>query len=119
MFIDKLWVRIRGELLTLKDDYLDRDEIREKTETLLDRLDRLLEETPPRDGEKGDLHGRIDVMTNKIERAAHKTSAEDEADAPTRRELEQAWDELKSLREGTEREDSPSGSRPVNPRILG
>jgi len=42
MLLDKLWLRIKGEFLLLKEDMASGDDLREKAETFLDKLEGLL-----------------------------------------------------------------------------
>jgi len=42
MFLDKLWVRIKGELLTLRDDLSSSSDLRDKAAVLLARLEHAL-----------------------------------------------------------------------------
>jgi hypothetical protein len=105
MLLDKLWIRIRGELLTLKEDLFERGELRQKAEDFLERLEQKLEDDDSRADSTLDLHERLDRVRKKMEQAVNEarresqhTSAAKSMDSSTLEELEAAWDELMKLK---------------------
>jgi hypothetical protein len=57
MFLEKLWLRLRGELLAFREDLGDDKDLREKAETLLKKLEKSLRsegaQGPQRQGQEG------------------------------------------------------------------
>jgi hypothetical protein len=107
MFFDKLWVRIKGELLTFRDDFAGAQEIREMGERLLQKLE-----------------GRLRGLA-KGNQASHPGEAqcgeysEKEAQASSLHDIEREWDELLKLREDRKQDSEKSETTPTNPRTLG
>ena len=105
MLFEKLWVRIRGELLTLKEDLFERGELRQKAEDFLEKLEQKLESEDSRADSKLDFPKRLDKVREKMERAVNEarresqlTSVRKSSDSITLEELETAWDELMKLK---------------------
>lgn len=123
MFLEKLWLRIRGELLLLKEDLTGEGELRERAENFLQKLERRLRAEDLSDEARSDPLIRIDAVKRKMEEARLKVRDQgltgQETDRPSLDELEQAWEELKKLRDD-KRRLSPEGKEPPpNPRKLG
>jgi hypothetical protein len=111
MFLDKLWLRIRGELLTLREDLSAGDDLRDKARTLLDRLEAAL----------GDAGGQTEQKSH--ERVAQR-SRESEAeirpsDMQSLREIEVEWEKLRQRKDNGPRPEADEGPAPPNPRRLG
>ena len=76
MLFEKLWVRIRGELLTLKEDLFERGELRQKAEDFLEKLEQKLESEDSRADSKLDFPKRLDKVREKMERAVNEARRE-------------------------------------------
>jgi hypothetical protein len=125
MLLDRLWVRIRGQLLTLKEDLFERGELRQKAEDFLDKLEKKLESNDARTDSRLEFPERLDAVQKKMEQAvnearnASQTSPTPKSsESPTLEELEAAWDELMELRKDNklqptapEHEDEPPKPR--------
>jgi len=122
MLLDKLWLRIKGELLLLKDDMAAGDDLRVKAETLLEKLERILGAPESKDERDADRTHRVEGVHKKAEEAGgtadRQNLAQGEA-APTLAELEKAWEELSRLRQ--EKKEGATDQAPPrpNPRKLG
>jgi hypothetical protein len=108
MLFDKLWVRIKGELLTLGEDFPGAQEIREKGERLLQKLERQWEELKKVKEEPGS--GNAEAQDHSAKEVQTETS---------RQNIEREWDELMKLRDEEKRDSGNSEVTPPNPRILG
>ncbi len=126
MFFDRLWVRVKGELLLLKDKLFEEGELREKAEQFLQNLERRLEGSDKRKDSTADFASRLDAIQQKMEKAlaqarsaSEKTALREKSETPTLEELERAWDELMRLRK--EQGSQPPAEEPDNgtPRKLG
>jgi hypothetical protein len=123
MFLDKLWLRIRGELLVLKEDLTGEGTLRERAEDFLEKLERRLSADDSTAEVRSDPLTRLDAMKRKIDEARSEGRDLERATASTDRpsldELERAWEELKKLREEKRRVSPEQGEPPPNPRRLG
>jgi hypothetical protein len=129
MLLDKLWVRIRGQLLSLKEDLLDQGELRQKAEDFLAKLEEKMESDVSGTEPRPAIPERLDAVLNKMEqavadarRAAQDSSETKRFDRPTFEELEAAWEELLRLRK--EKKSQPPApekeeASPKPPRTLG
>jgi DNA repair exonuclease SbcCD nuclease subunit len=123
MFLEKLWLRIRGELLLLKEDLTGEGALRERAEDVLQKLERRLSAEDVPDEARSDPLTRLDAVKRKMEEARSKVRdherTTEKTDRPSLDELERAWDELKKLRDD-KRRLSPEGKEPPpSPRKLG
>jgi hypothetical protein len=90
MFLDKLWVRIKGELLIMKDDLASSGDLRDKAAILLARLEHAL-----------------------------ASQEAEQRESPNLEQIRSESEELMKLRqEETERSKNPQSPAP-NPRKLG
>ncbi len=106
MFFDKLFVRIKGELLSLKEDLSAEDDLRGRAEILLRRL-----EGKPGGVEENATDERRTALTGGESRQAEPTRTEVPAD------LRQEWEDLMRRRE--EKKALSDDAPPPNPRELG
>jgi hypothetical protein len=111
MFLDKLWLRIRGELLTLKEDFSSGDDLRERAANLLEKLEHRIS------GEDIDYRATgSGVDSGHSQRGAHTVGR---SDPPSLEDLEKEWDDLKKQRDASSADSEESGPPPPNPRELG
>lgn len=111
MFLDKLWLRIRGELLTLKEDFTAGDDIRDRAANLLDRLEHRIS------GEDIGGSGKVGVVESRGARyGAEKAGG---SDPMTLDDLKREWDDLNKQRGGSPGDSDESGPPRPNPRQLG
>ncbi|MFH1113428.1 MAG: hypothetical protein V1792_05860 [Pseudomonadota bacterium] len=108
MFLDKLWLRIRGELLTLKEDFTAGDDIRDRAANLLDRLEHRIS------GEDIGGSGKGGVVESRG--ARYGTEEAEVSDPMSLDDLKREWDDLNKQRGGSPDDSGPP--RP-NPRQLG
>lgn len=111
MFLDKLWLRIKGELIILKEDLSAGADLRDKAAILLDKLEERLVasdlETQPTEGK------------TPTDRYAQKASESESADSGSLDDIQREWQELlKQKGESKDREDEEEPP-PPNPRTLG
>jgi hypothetical protein len=107
MFFDKLFVRIKGELLSLKEDLSAEEDLRGRAEILLRRL-----EGKPGSGEENAAEGQSAGLTA-AELRKKQTSR---TDVPA--ELRKEWEDL--MRRKEEKTATSDGDvPPPNPRELG
>ncbi len=111
MFLDKLWLRIRGELLTLKEDLSAGDDIRERAANLLDRVEHRIS------GEDMDRHGKGGDAETRNHR--YGADAGGHPDSRSLDELKKEWDVLKKQRDGSLGDLDEFEPPPPNPRQLG
>lgn len=107
MFLDKLWMRIKGELLNLQDDISAGDDLRDKAAILLDKLERglgLSEIAAPSD------------YPESLRTAHRNTEAIQETSLAA---IEQEWRELMRQKEEKKTATDEPEELPPNPRILG
>lgn len=126
MFLDKLWVRIKGGILALKEDLDSDGELREKAEAFLDKLERRLERDDREPTELSDYPSRLDRVRKKMEaelseaREAARSSAETtRRRSPSDGEIHEAWEELVRLRNEKQAKQQKPESSSANPRKLG
>lgn len=113
MFIEKLWLRIRGELLTLKEDLAAEDELRGKAERLLEKIEERF---------VGSSEDRADLHPKSQDEQRQATSRTTAAESEARRsidEIKQEWEELVKLKEDRKATPAQEESIPPNPRRLG
>jgi hypothetical protein len=109
MFLDKLWVRIKGELLSLREDATAGDDLRAKAAELLDRL----QDVDPR-------AGRVEPSVEGMVRADQTGTPQPEQ--PRNRslaELESAWQKLMRQRDEQKARSMEPPTPTPNPRRLG
>ena len=123
MFLDKLWLRIRGELIVLKEDLTGEGALSERAEEFLQKLERRLSADDSPTEVRSDPQTRLDAVKRKIDEARskdeHKESAPETTDRLSLDELERAWEELKKLREEKRGLSPEREEPPPNPRRLG
>ena len=127
MLFGKLWVRIKGEFLALKDDLTGEWEGRDKALEFLEKLERRVREPQEKDNSRDDPVVRLDRVARKIEQGQDEGSedfrgqerAPERRAAPSTEELEKLWEELRSLREKRKTESPPKERKGPNPRRLG
>jgi hypothetical protein len=108
MFFDKLWVRIKGGLLTFRDDFAGAQEIREKGELLLQKLESRLKDLTK--GNQG---------PDSSEAQSEEYSEKEAQASSSLQDIEREWDELLKLREERKQDSEKSETTPTNPRTLG
>ena len=129
MLLDRLWVRIRGQLLTLKEDLFVHGELRQKAEDFLGKLEEKLEGNDAKTDSRLDFPERLDAVQKKMEQAVNEartasqtSSVRESSDSPSLEELEAAWDELMKLRKGNKPEPTTPEHKekpPKSRRTLG
>jgi len=105
MFLEKLWLRLRGELLTFKEDLDAETDLRDKAATLLERLEKRLRGSEGPDSqrqrtEKADAGNQLPELTSL-------------------RDIEKEWEELRRARQEKHEEPEPREDPKTNPRKLG
>jgi predicted nucleic acid-binding Zn-ribbon protein len=127
MLFGKLWVRIKGEFLALKDDLTGEWEGQDKALEFLEKLERRFREPQEKDNSRDDPVVRLDRVAKKIEQGRdagpedlrRQERAPKSQGAPSTEELEKLWEELRSLREKRKTESLPKERKGPNPRRLG
>lgn len=120
MLLDKLWVRIKGEFLALKEDLSGEGDVRQRAEQFLEKLELRLGEVCRDEGPTRDIEARLAAVSKKLaEGGSHGASAVTRDDAPTLEELHEAWEELQRLRSQRSQDVSAEQPPPPNPRRLG
>ena len=120
MLLDKLWVRIRGEFLALKEDLSGEGDVRQQAEQFLDKLERRLGEACRDEVPSRDIEARLAAVSKKLEEGSTRESPVATCDdAPTLEELHEAWEELRRLRNQRSEDASAEQAPPPNPRRLG
>lgn len=127
MFLDKLWLRIKGRLLLLREDLAGEGDLRDRALDFLEKLERRLDAPDFKADSGADPATRLDAVAGRMEESARKarTGADREyrrgksPEPPSLEELERAWEELKRLREKQGKESSDRETPPPNPRKLG
>ncbi|MCA1959920.1 MAG: hypothetical protein LDL33_03910 [Desulfomonile sp.] len=116
MLLDRLWVRIKGEFLVLKDDLRGEGDVRRRAEQFLEKLERCVGEVCRGESPSQDIDVRLAAVSKKLEEVTSDEACED---APTLQELQDAWEELRRVR--SQRPTDPPGGQPPppNPRRLG
>jgi len=105
MLLDKLWVRIRGSLLSLKDDFSLGEDMRRKAEELLAKLDLGAETEPSASRNEDALKSRQLSQPQKDRTASLE-------------EIRQEWEDLLRQQQEGKGGSSDAPQRP-NPRKLG
>lgn len=107
MFLDKLWMRIKGELLNWQDDMSAGDDLRDKAAILLDKLERKL--------------GSSEIAVPSDYQESLRTAQRNgEAIQETSlAEIEQEWQELMRQKEEKKTATDEPEELPPNPRTLG
>ena len=114
MMIDKLWLRIKGELLTLKDDVSEGENLRARAERLLQKLDEHLGGTSaPERAAEGDEESDIKRSV------AESSPIQERPTARSIQEIEEEWRKLVRLHNETKGTSSSADPPPPNPRKLG
>ena len=111
MFLDKLWLRIRGELLTLKEDFSSEEDLRARAADLLNKLEDRVSGRhvkPRTDGRERDSQERLGHVVNPVK--PEMQSMED---------LQSEWEDLKRRRDGSTGKVEEPEPPPPNPRELG
>jgi len=126
MFLDRLWIRIRGGLLSLKEDLAGDADLRSQAEDFLEKLENRLNLSPYERGRSRDPADRIDAIVKKMEdeqESATATGAQDRQtdhnEDPSTREMERMWDDLLKKREKSKGQTDHEDDHHPNPRRLG
>jgi len=126
MFLDKVWLRIKGELLVLRENLTRKDDQREKAEGLPEKLEQLLNRTGFKTDSPPDVKPRLKGVEESIEQttdtALRTTGGRGETrETPQRSlaELERILDEAARLPDGKSEEPHDAETPPPNPRKLG
>ncbi len=126
MFLGKLWVRLRGELLTLRDDLTGEGELRGRSREFLEKVERSLNAPDFRADAEGDVVERIDALTRRLDHLEKKlgvgTKAYESpvgADTHADEALDKALEEHKRTRENENDQSPGSKAPPPKPRSLG
>lgn len=118
MFFDKLWVRIKGDLLIMKDDLAAGENLRERATILLGRLEDLLrnKESEGEDGAQEESHAE---ESSQGEMESTGTLAARGRSDTALQNIRHEWEELVTLREGRQENSRDAQVPPPNPRRLG
>lgn len=111
MFLDKLWLRIRGELLTLKEDFTSSEDLRDKAADLLNRLEHRVSGK--------DLGPETDARGEASREASRRSQESTDVEAQSLEDLKREWEDLKNRTTGSAQEAEESEPPPPNPRQLG
>jgi hypothetical protein len=109
MFLEKLWLRIKGELILIREDLGAGRDIREKAELLLQKLENRL----------GFLTGAEKAQADRLDTSQGGSSEKETQAEQSFREIEQEWQDLVKLREKEQRKSEGDKATPPNPRTLG
>jgi len=107
MFLEKLWLRLRGELLAFKEDFGDDKDLREKAERLLEKLETRLRAT------------EAEGPQRQKQRGASEDELGEAPDPRSLRAIEEEWQDLQNQRR--QQQPKPEATEPSepNPRKLG
>ena len=126
MILDRLWIRIRGGLLSLKEDIAGDTELRSQAEDFLANLEKRLKLPPAEQDRSRDLTQRIDAIVKKIEEeqgpradAVTQNLQTDRQEYPSVREMEKMWDDYLKKRDERNRQTESAEDDGPNPRRLG
>lgn len=126
MFLDKLWLRIKGELLTLKEDISESGDLRERAERLLQRMEERLNRSGVMPSRESGIAHRSSGLPGKGELDSDHPGSEtrhfEDAESPelsTFPEIEREWEELMRRRKQKPASGQEEESPPPNPRTLG
>lgn len=106
MFLEKLWLRLRGELLKLKEDLDAETDLREKAATLLETLERRLSAAEDRGSQS-------------LQRSRNADDRDRPPDLTSLRDIEKEWEDLRRAREEKREEPEAREGSTTNPRKLG
>jgi hypothetical protein len=115
MFWGKLWIKIKGDLFSLREDIASGGDLGQQAESFLDKLERRLGMTNFESHGSEDADARIEAVAREI---AQAKDLQKDASVPDL-ELERAWDELRKGREPAKEAEDESPAPPPNPRKLG
>jgi len=118
MFFDKLWVRIKGDLLIMKDDLAAAASLRKRAAVLLARLEELLTNKAREAGEGTQKGPHFEESAQDKLEPGTDTAVED-AKHDALQDLRGEWERLMELREERHEESKDSDVPPPNPRKLG
>jgi len=118
MFFDKLWVRIKGDLLIIKDDLAAGENLRERAAILLARLEDLLKSKESEEGEGTQKEHDAEKSTEDQMESTGTLAASDTNHAALQR-IHREWEELVKLRKEGQEDSEDSQNHPPNPRRLG
>jgi len=120
MLLDKLWVRIRGEFLALKDDLRGEGDVRQRAEQFLEKLERRVGEVCRGEESAQDIDARLAAVSKRLEEGtSNETLRSNCEDAPSLQELHDSLAELQRARSQRSAETSSDQPLPPNPRRLG
>jgi hypothetical protein len=126
MFWGKLWVRIRGELLTLRDDLLGEGELGQRSREFLEKIERSLDGPDFKVNADGDVADRLDAVNRRLDELERSLDASKRSyESPDRKAdnsaeaLEKALEELRRSRKTKKDQSAGSKAPPPNPRTLG
>ena len=105
MFLEKLWLRLRGEILALKEDLTAEMDLRDKAATLLETLERRVSGTDAQESQRP-----AERESDRPERSADPMSL---------RDIEKEWEDLRRERDKSRQEPGARESSGPNPRQLG
>ncbi|HMK34740.1 MAG TPA: hypothetical protein VK463_06720 [Desulfomonilaceae bacterium] len=109
MIFDKVWVRIKGELLAIRDDVSGAQEFRDKARRLLQKLESRTQGLTNSEKQPSDAAKPLEQESSRS-KDQEETSMDD---------LEREWEEFLRLREDRKKADEESDAPPPNPRSLG
>jgi len=118
MYFDKLWVRIKGDLLIIKDDLAAGENLRERATILLARLEDLLGNKESEGGEGTQEERHVEDSAQFKMESVDTVAAEDRSDTALQN-IRHEWEELVKLREERQEDSQDSQAPPPNPRRLG
>lgn len=107
MFLEKLWVRLRGELLAFKENLADDKDLRESAERLLEKLETRLRATEAQGPQ------RQEQSRGSLDKPGQDSSSE------SLRSIEKEWQDLQRRRRQQDPESEDSVPPEQNPRKLG
>ena len=126
MLLDRLWIRIKGGLLSLKEDIAGDTDLRSQAEHLLEKLESRLMLPSSEQDRSRDPAKRIDAILKKMEKeqdtkayAGTRNLRIDRQEYPSVLEIEKMWDNyLKERDEKKVPTEDVKDDQP-NPRRLG
>ncbi len=126
MLVDRLWLRIKGEFLALREDLAEEGALSRKADEFLRKLEARIGLSGSESDSQADASARVDALWKKMERdygpeRTTRPAQEEphEAQSPSLDDLEQAWEEVKGLRAQKKGETREEEAPPPNPRTLG
>jgi len=111
MFLDKLWLRIKGELIILREDLSAGADIREKAAILLDKLEQRLN-LPDLGSPRSDEEQRASRSVEQASESEGKSSSSLD-------DIQREWQELAKQKDEPKISDDEDQHPPPNPRTLG